>query len=152
VIINKHLNVIHKKWCWGDWMTSWIQPTTYTSLYTVLFCFVPLFSHFSIHVCSHLLKGLASEETKLIEACLRCLRTIFEFPCAPVGLVCETEDLPLHLLSLIPHCVSNQVCVSTVLAAGCKVWHSDICHVDCLMFWHHINTVDLCPRYAWFES
>jgi hypothetical protein len=97
-----------------------LNATSHTSLYTV-HCFVPLFLHFSIHFCSHFSKGLASEETKLIEACLRCLRTIFEFPCAPVGLVCEAEDLPLHLLSLIPHSVSNQVCVATILAAGCKV-------------------------------
>jgi hypothetical protein len=65
--------------------------------------------------------GLGSDEAKLIEACLRCLRTIFEFPCAPVGLICQDENLPLRLLSLIPHSVSNQVCVATILTAGCKV-------------------------------
>lgn len=67
-----------------------------------------------------LIAGLGSDEAKLIEACLRCLRTIFEFPCAPVGLICQDENLPLRLLSLIPHSVSNQVCVATILAAGCK--------------------------------
>jgi hypothetical protein len=65
--------------------------------------------------------GLGSDEVKLIEACLRCLRTIFESSCAPVGLICQDENLPLRLLSLIPHSVSNQVCVATILAAGCKV-------------------------------
>ncbi|PSN52717.1 Armadillo repeat-containing protein 8 [Blattella germanica] len=67
-----------------------------------------------------LINGLASEEPKLIEACLRCLRTIFEYPCAPVNLICQDENLPLHLLSLIPHSVSNQVCVATILTAACK--------------------------------
>jgi hypothetical protein len=75
--------------------------------------------------------GLASEEAKLIEACLRCLRTIFEYPCAPVGLICQDENLPLHLLRLIPHSVSNQVCVATILAAGCKVRGI---HVNCHRF------------------
>lgn len=74
---------------------------------------------FSFCMCA--MTGLGSDEAKLIEACLRCLRTIFEFSCAPVGLICQDENLPLRLLSLIPHSVSNQVCVATILAAGCKV-------------------------------
>lgn len=65
--------------------------------------------------------GLASENPKLVEGSLRCLRTIFQSPCAPVGLVYQDEGLPLHLLGLVQHSVSNQVCVTTILTAACKV-------------------------------
>nr|CAD7452752.1 unnamed protein product [Timema tahoe] len=67
-----------------------------------------------------LINGLASEEVKLVESSLCCLRTIFEYPCAPVDLIYRDDHLPLHLLNLVPHSVSNQVSVTTILKAACK--------------------------------
>lgn len=67
-----------------------------------------------------LINGLVSDDAKLIEASLCCLRTIFQVPCAPVDLIYQDENFTLHLLSLAPHSVSNQVCVTTILAAACK--------------------------------
>nr|CAD7397305.1 unnamed protein product [Timema poppensis] len=67
-----------------------------------------------------LINGLVSEEAKLVESSLCCLRTIFEYPCAPVDLIYRDDHLPLHLLNLVPHSVSNQVSVTTILKAACK--------------------------------
>nr|CAD7427430.1 unnamed protein product [Timema monikensis] len=67
-----------------------------------------------------LINGLLSEEAKLVESSLCCLRTIFEYPCAPVDLIYRDDHLPLHLLNLVPHSVSNQVSVTTILKAACK--------------------------------
>ncbi|XP_066992142.1 armadillo repeat-containing protein 8 [Anabrus simplex] len=67
-----------------------------------------------------LINSLLSDDSRLIEACLCCLRTIFQSPCAPVELIYQDENLPMHLLSLVPNSVSNQVCVMTILAAACK--------------------------------
>nr|CAD7397304.1 unnamed protein product [Timema poppensis] len=65
-----------------------------------------------------LINGLVSEEAKLVESSLCCLRTIFEYPCAPVDLIYRDDHLPLHLLNLVPHSVSNQVSVTTILKAA----------------------------------
>lgn len=73
-----------------------------------------------LEVVPALISGLVSESAKLVEVSLSCLRTIFQSPCAPVGLICQDEGLPLHLLNLTHQSVSNQVCVTTILSAACK--------------------------------
>ncbi|EEB12505.1 Sperm-associated antigen, putative [Pediculus humanus corporis] len=71
-------------------------------------------------VVPHLLNGLVSNDVKLVEYCLCCLRSIFKSQHAPVDLLYYDENLTSHLLSLALQSVSNQVCVTTVLATACK--------------------------------
>lgn len=72
-------------------------------------------------VVPHLLNGLVSNDAKLTEYCLCCLKSIFQSPHAPIDLLYYDENLTSHLLSLALQSVSNQVCVTTVLATACKV-------------------------------
>lgn len=56
----------------------------------------------------------------LIEACLRCLRTVFQHPAAPVHSIYQDSALVPRLLSLASKSVTCQVCVATILTAACK--------------------------------
>ncbi|XP_071447494.1 armadillo repeat-containing protein 8-like [Hetaerina americana] len=67
-----------------------------------------------------LINTLGSDDQKLVEVCLCCLRTVFQSPCAPVELIYDDPSLVTHLLNLLSHSVSNQVCITTVLTAACK--------------------------------
>lgn len=67
-----------------------------------------------------LINTLGSDDQKLVEVCLCCLRTVFQSSSAPVDLIYEDPNLVTHLLNLLSHSVSNQVCITTVLTAACK--------------------------------
>ncbi|KAG8041237.1 hypothetical protein G9C98_002225 [Cotesia typhae] len=56
----------------------------------------------------------------LIEACLRCLRTVFQHPNAPVQSLYQDPALVSRLLSLASRSVTCQVCVATILTTACK--------------------------------
>lgn len=56
----------------------------------------------------------------LVEACLRCLRTIFQHSSAPVSLLFQNPDLVPHLLQLSKLSINCQVYVATILTAACK--------------------------------
>lgn len=63
-------------------------------------------------------------ETKgqsLVEACLRCLRTVFQHPAAPVHAIYQDPGLVPRLLTLAAKSVTSQVCVATILKEACKV-------------------------------
>ncbi|XP_066603416.1 armadillo repeat-containing protein 8-like [Prorops nasuta] len=70
------------------------------------------------------LTNVSNEKEKtqdlLNEACLRCLRTVFQHPAAPVHAIYQEPALVLRLLSLASHSVTCQVCVATILTAACK--------------------------------
>ncbi|XP_075213314.1 armadillo repeat-containing protein 8-like isoform X3 [Lycorma delicatula] len=63
---------------------------------------------------------LTSEDTKLTEACLRCVCSIFRHPSAPVELIFHDTQLVTHLLSLVMHSITNQICVPTILGTATK--------------------------------
>lgn len=58
---------------------------------------------------------------QLNEACLRCLRTVFQHAAAPVHSIYQDPALVPRLLSLASRSVTCQVCVATILTTACKV-------------------------------
>lgn len=56
----------------------------------------------------------------LNEACLRCLRTVFQHAAAPVHSIYQDPALVPRLLSLANKSVTCQICVATILTAACK--------------------------------
>ncbi|XP_043502537.1 armadillo repeat-containing protein 8-like isoform X2 [Polistes fuscatus] len=56
----------------------------------------------------------------LNEACLRCLRTVFQHTSAPVHSIYQDPALVPRLLSLASRSVTCQVCVATILTTACK--------------------------------
>ncbi|KMR03373.1 armadillo repeat-containing protein 8-like protein [Lasius niger] len=57
---------------------------------------------------------------QLNEACLRCLRTVFQHAAAPVHSIYQDPALVPRLLSLASRSVTCQVCVATILTTACK--------------------------------
>lgn len=57
----------------------------------------------------------------LNEACLRCLRTVFQHPSAPVHSIYQDPALVPRLVSLANQSVTCQICVATILTTACKV-------------------------------
>lgn len=57
----------------------------------------------------------------LVEACLRCLRTVFQHSAAPVHTIYQDPALVPRLLSLASRSITCQVCVATILTTACKV-------------------------------
>ncbi|XP_063976226.1 armadillo repeat-containing protein 8-like [Diachasmimorpha longicaudata] len=56
----------------------------------------------------------------LIEACLRCLRTVFQHSSAPVQTIYQEPALVPRLLTLASRSITCQVCVATILTTACK--------------------------------
>ncbi|XP_050587592.1 armadillo repeat-containing protein 8-like isoform X4 [Bombus affinis] len=56
----------------------------------------------------------------LNEACLRCLRTVFQHPSAPVHSIYQDPALVPRLVSLANQSVTCQICVATILTTACK--------------------------------
>ncbi|XP_043525437.1 armadillo repeat-containing protein 8-like isoform X2 [Frieseomelitta varia] len=56
----------------------------------------------------------------LNESCLRCLRTVFQHPAAPVHSIYQDPALVPRLVSLANQCVTCQICVATILTTACK--------------------------------
>lgn len=67
-------------------------------------------------------------QSPLVEACLRCLRTVFHHTTAPVHAIYQDPGLVPRLLTLAAKSVTNQVCVATILRAACKVLEIGTCY------------------------
>lgn len=68
-----------------------------------------------------LLNGLLrSNNKKLTEASLCCLKTIFVHPEVPVEFMYADANIVPHLISLMPHSTANQISVATILTNACK--------------------------------
>ncbi|KAF8771350.1 Armadillo repeat-containing protein 8 [Argiope bruennichi] len=67
------------------------------------------------------LRGLASPHAKLMEACLRCLRTVLSRKDAPIEVLYDDPTLIPHLIRLAQNNSSSvQECVMTMLYSGCQ--------------------------------
>ncbi|XP_064465922.1 armadillo repeat-containing protein 8-like isoform X1 [Ornithodoros turicata] len=68
-----------------------------------------------------LLQGLLHSDQKYVEACVRCLRTLFQSELAPVEAMYEEQWIIPHLLRMAnqPY-TPNQECVATILTSICK--------------------------------
>jgi len=64
---------------------------------------------------------VSSREPRYVEACLCCLRTLFNHPEAPVELLYADHSIIPHLLVHIPLSTSNQISVASILMNSCKV-------------------------------
>ncbi|XP_052813512.1 armadillo repeat-containing protein 8-like [Mya arenaria] len=69
---------------------------------------------------SVLLKGLFSTDLPFIEACLRCLRTIYMSNNNCVNLIYQDPNILAHMVNILPQSLCTQECVANILANACK--------------------------------
>ncbi|XP_048772838.1 armadillo repeat-containing protein 8-like isoform X3 [Ostrea edulis] len=68
-----------------------------------------------------LLKGLSSNNVKFIEACLRCLRTIFLSENSPLDQIYEQDVTVVpHLINILSKSFCTQECITTIFSNCCK--------------------------------
>ncbi|XP_045909414.1 armadillo repeat-containing protein 8 isoform X2 [Micropterus dolomieu] len=72
------------------------------------------------HIIPALLQGLLCPEVIFIEACLRCLRTVFISPVTPVQLLYTDPTVIPHLMSLLSHSQRAQEYITQIFAHCCK--------------------------------
>uniref|UniRef100_A0A8C6Y8H2 Armadillo repeat-containing protein 8 n=1 Tax=Naja naja TaxID=35670 RepID=A0A8C6Y8H2_NAJNA len=78
------------------------------------------------HIIPVLLQGLLSSDLKFIEACLRCLRTIFTSPVTPEELLYSDATVIPHLMVLLSRSRYTQEYICQIFSHCCKLrhWHS----------------------------
>ncbi|KAL7990755.1 hypothetical protein Chor_014185 [Crotalus horridus] len=78
------------------------------------------------HIIPALLQGLLSPDLKFIEACLRCLRTIFTSPVTPEELLYSDATVIPHLMALLSRSRYTQEYICQIFSHCCKLrhWHS----------------------------
>lgn len=67
-----------------------------------------------------LLKGLSSNNIKFIEACLRCLRTIFLSENSPLEQIYQDHTVIPHLINILSKSFCTQECITTIFSNCCK--------------------------------
>ncbi|NP_001011463.1 armadillo repeat-containing protein 8 [Xenopus tropicalis] len=72
------------------------------------------------HIIPALLQGLLSSDLRFIEACLRCLRTVFTSPVTPVELLYTDASVIPHLMLLLSRSVYAQEYICQIFAHCCK--------------------------------
>ncbi|XP_063789119.1 armadillo repeat-containing protein 8 isoform X1 [Pseudophryne corroboree] len=72
------------------------------------------------HIIPVLLQGLLSADIRFIEACLRCLRTIFTSPVTPVELLYTDAMVIPHLMLLLSRSIYSQEYICQIFAHCCK--------------------------------
>ncbi|KAB1283247.1 Armadillo repeat-containing protein 8, partial [Camelus dromedarius] len=73
------------------------------------------------HIIPALLQGLLSPDLKFIEACLRCLRTIFTSPVTPEELLYTDATVIPHLMALLSRSRYTQEYICQIFSHCCKV-------------------------------
>ncbi|XP_050432318.1 armadillo repeat-containing protein 8-like [Adelges cooleyi] len=63
---------------------------------------------------------LLNDEPKFTEACLRCIRTILEFPFADQSVVFSDVAIIRKLIKIIDESVSNSICAMYILSYSCR--------------------------------
>uniref|UniRef100_A0A8C1VSN8 Armadillo repeat-containing protein 8 n=1 Tax=Cyprinus carpio TaxID=7962 RepID=A0A8C1VSN8_CYPCA len=76
------------------------------------------------HIIPALLQGLLCSDLIFIEACLRCLRTIFISPVTPVQLLYTDPTVIPHIMSLLSRSQHTQEYITQIFAHCCKVAHT----------------------------
>uniref|UniRef100_A0A672TFL0 Armadillo repeat-containing protein 8 n=1 Tax=Sinocyclocheilus grahami TaxID=75366 RepID=A0A672TFL0_SINGR len=79
------------------------------------------------HIIPALLQGLLCSDLIFIEACLRCLRTVFISPVTPVQLLYTDPTVIPHLMSLLSRSQHTQEYITQIFAHCCKVAHTTLC-------------------------
>lgn len=64
---------------------------------------------------------LSSEDARLVEYALTCLKTIFSHRTAPKDVLYDDPALVRHLLTLMNESVANKISVSSILSDACSV-------------------------------
>ncbi|KAL3969369.1 replication factor C subunit 2/4 [Sarotherodon galilaeus] len=72
------------------------------------------------HIIPALLQGLLSSDLIFIEACLRCLRTVFISPVTPVQLLYTDPTVIPHLMSLLSNSLRTQEYITQIFSHCCK--------------------------------
>ncbi|XP_037262330.1 armadillo repeat-containing protein 8 isoform X6 [Falco biarmicus] len=72
------------------------------------------------HIIPALLQGLLSPDLKFIEACLRCLRTIFISPVTPEDLLYADTTVISHLMALLSRSRYTQEYICQIFSHCCK--------------------------------
>lgn len=72
------------------------------------------------HIIPALLQGLLSPDLIFIEACLRCLRTVFISPVTPVQLLYTDPTVIPHLMSLLSSSQRTQEYITQIFSHCCK--------------------------------
>ncbi|XP_068920002.1 armadillo repeat-containing protein 8 isoform X3 [Petaurus breviceps papuanus] len=72
------------------------------------------------HIIPALLQGLLSQDLKFIEACLRCLRTIFTSPVTPEELLYTDATVIPHLMALLGRSRYTQEYICQIFSHCCK--------------------------------
>uniref|UniRef100_A0A3P8UPM0 Armadillo repeat-containing protein 8 n=1 Tax=Cynoglossus semilaevis TaxID=244447 RepID=A0A3P8UPM0_CYNSE len=72
------------------------------------------------HIIPALLQGLLCPDLVFIEACLRCLRTVFISPVTPVQLLYTDPTVIPHLMSLLSHSQRTQEYITQIFSHCCK--------------------------------
>ncbi|XP_030642116.1 armadillo repeat-containing protein 8 isoform X1 [Chanos chanos] len=72
------------------------------------------------HIIPALLQGLLCPDLIFIEACLRCLRTVFISPVTPVQLLYTDPTVIPHLMSLLSRSLRTQEYITQIFSHCCK--------------------------------
>jgi len=76
-------------------------------------------------------KGLTHPHVLFTEGCLRCLRTIFLSPLAPVTVIYQDEAVIRQLIAVMPQTPVTQECVANIFARSCNSSQQQVA------LWHH---------------
>ncbi|XP_066543319.1 armadillo repeat-containing protein 8 isoform X1 [Amia ocellicauda] len=72
------------------------------------------------HIIPALLQGLLCQDLPFVEACLRCLRTVFISPVTPVQLLYTDSTVIPHLMSLLSRSQRTQEYITQIFSHCCK--------------------------------
>ncbi|CAG2231934.1 ARMC8 [Mytilus edulis] len=67
-----------------------------------------------------LLMGITNNNIKFVEACLRCLKTIFLMNDPPVHLIYENKTVIPHMINIISKSLCTQECITTLFSRCCN--------------------------------
>uniref|UniRef100_A0A9J7ZYM4 Armadillo repeat-containing protein 8 n=1 Tax=Cyprinus carpio carpio TaxID=630221 RepID=A0A9J7ZYM4_CYPCA len=91
------------------------------------------------HIIPALLQGLLCSDLIFIEACLRCLRTVFISPVTPVQLLYTDPTVIPHLMSLLSRSQHTQEYITQIFAHCCKELSGFSIYYCIFFFFMHVS-------------